>query len=241
MSYILDALKRADAERARGHVPGLHTPNMPPGSVSYGHKGWPVTAWVSAVVAAAIAVAFTTWWMQSDTQAPAPSTASATDVRATAQPTPAGSAAASASPEPVARPPVSDAPPEAVLPLLTPPAPAPPTTPPRPGPQPPTAQAAGTKPRAGAAANSTASGENPGIAPAPVRSFAELSPEARAALPAVQVNGSTYSQNPAHRMLIANGKVVQEGQEIVPGLMLETIGPRSAVLNHRGMRYSIGY
>ena len=29
MSYILDALKRADAERERGHVPGLHTRSTP--------------------------------------------------------------------------------------------------------------------------------------------------------------------------------------------------------------------
>ena len=28
MSYILDALKKADAERERGHVPGLHTQTL---------------------------------------------------------------------------------------------------------------------------------------------------------------------------------------------------------------------
>lgn len=74
-----------------------------------------------------------------------------------------------------------------------------------------------------------------------VQSFAELSPEARARLPAVNVSGSTYSKNPALRMLIANGKVVQEGGEIAPGLTLETIEQRSAVLNHQGLRYRIGY
>jgi general secretion pathway protein B len=77
--------------------------------------------------------------------------------------------------------------------------------------------------------------------PPAVTSFANLSAEARAQLPAVNISGSTYSQNPALRMLIANGKVVQEGQDIAPGLRLETIGPRSAVLNHQGLRYSIGY
>ena len=40
---------------------------------------------------------------------------------------------------------------------------------------------------------------------------------------------------------IINGKVIQEGQEIAPGFKLETIGQRSAVLNHQGLRYSIGY
>jgi general secretion pathway protein B len=57
----------------------------------------------------------------------------------------------------------------------------------------------------------------------------------------VNVSGSTYSKNPALRMLIVNGKVLQEGQEISPGFKLETIGQRSAVLNHNGLRYSIGY
>jgi general secretion pathway protein B len=74
-----------------------------------------------------------------------------------------------------------------------------------------------------------------------VQSFAELSTDARARLPAVNISGSTYSKNPALRMLIANGKVVQEGGEIAPGLTLETIEQRSAVLNHQGLRYRIGY
>ena len=74
-----------------------------------------------------------------------------------------------------------------------------------------------------------------------MRSFAELSPEVRAQLPAVSVSGATYSKDAAVRMLIVNGKVVQEGQEIAPGLKLESIGQRSAVLNHQGLRYSIGY
>lgn len=60
-------------------------------------------------------------------------------------------------------------------------------------------------------------------------------------MPSVQVSGVTYSENRSHRMLIANGKVVHEGQEIEPGLTVEVIAPRSAVLNHRGSRYNINY
>lgn len=134
----------------------------------------------------------------------------------------------------------STAPSPAVLPLLAPAPPAPPSQPARPEPTRPAASA----PSATSSATGTAAAPKPTAEappPAPVRSFAELSPEARAQLPVVNVSGSTYSQNPAHRMLIANGKVVQEGQEVAPGLVLETIGPRSAVLNHRGLRYSVGY
>jgi general secretion pathway protein B len=62
-----------------------------------------------------------------------------------------------------------------------------------------------------------------------------------ASMPPVQISGATYSENRSHRMLIANGKVVHEGQEIEPGLTVEVISPRSAVLNHRGSRYNINY
>ena len=60
-------------------------------------------------------------------------------------------------------------------------------------------------------------------------------------MPKVQISGSSYSANPEHRLLIANGQVVKEGQEVAPGLTLEVIGPRSAVFNHRGTRYNINY
>jgi general secretion pathway protein B len=57
----------------------------------------------------------------------------------------------------------------------------------------------------------------------------------------VKVTGSTYSDNPAHRMLIVNGKVVHEGQEVEPGLTLEVITPRSAVFNQNGSRFNVNY
>jgi general secretion pathway protein B len=57
----------------------------------------------------------------------------------------------------------------------------------------------------------------------------------------LKVTGSTFSDNPAHRMLIVNGKVVQEGQEVEPGLTLEAISPRSAVFNKNGSRFNINY
>ena len=74
-----------------------------------------------------------------------------------------------------------------------------------------------------------------------MRRLADLPADQRAQLPRLAVSGASYSQNPAHRMLIVNGTVVQEGQEIAPGLTLERIGPNEAVLNHRGLRFSIAY
>jgi general secretion pathway protein B len=91
----------------------------------------------------------------------------------------------------------------------------------------------------------------PDLASTPAAAVAQtpspLVPAARAtAVPAsapngLNVSGATYSDNPAHRMLIINGKVVAEGQEVEPGLVLEVITPRSAVLNRGGSRFNINY
>ncbi|HSX95291.1 MAG TPA: general secretion pathway protein GspB, partial [Hydrogenophaga sp.] len=68
-----------------------------------------------------------------------------------------------------------------------------------------------------------------------------LNPTARAALPPLKVSGTTYAENPALRMLIVDGQVLQEGQDIAPGLRLESIGPRSAVIVHQGQRLRLPY
>lgn len=237
MSYILDALKRADAERERGHVPGLHTHNAPTGAARPTRMRWPAKSWVFWVAGGFMLVALAAWWLRPAPVTPAvppqgAGSVATPELSVPAQPQAKAEVAPASQPvgaETTPPPPASNTPAQAVLPLLAPAS----STPPQ-------AQRSSTsaqKPLPAVEATTPAAAPPP----APVRSFAELSPEARAALPAVSVNGSTYSQNPAHRMLIANGKVVQEGQEIAPGLVLETIGPSSAVLSHRGQRYSIGY
>ncbi|MDQ3060899.1 MAG: general secretion pathway protein GspB [Pseudomonadota bacterium] len=57
MSYILDALKRADAQRERGAVPGLHTRQVTPAPFQATHRVpyrfWPVLATILALGAMA--------------------------------------------------------------------------------------------------------------------------------------------------------------------------------------------
>lgn len=65
MSYILDALRRADAERGRGAVPGLHTQAAPTsGASSMPGQAGPINLWFVAagVVGAAALAAGGTWW-----------------------------------------------------------------------------------------------------------------------------------------------------------------------------------
>lgn len=203
MSYILDALKRADAERERGLVPGLHSQSaaaLPQGTPAARRPALRPVLWI-ALAALLVVAAAAGWWLTRQRGAAAPAT-----------PTPAPAAA---SPAPVVQAPAPPVPP--TLPILAPPPPAPP------------AAAAPAAPAAAA----------PGSAR--VRSLNELPPEVRAQLPQVGISGGTYSSNPEHRMLIANGKVVHEGEEIAPGLRLESIAPGKAILNHQGTRYSVGY
>lgn len=224
MSYILDALKRADAERERGHVPGLHSQGTPAPSAGAARSrriGLPMMA---AAVAVLLAVAAALWWWRSAPgEAPAPSAA------ATPPATPVQ--------KPGAVPGVATAPPAPALPIL---APAPPPAPP------PTAMPA-SPPRAAGAAPAPALPSQPVPAatnagtPAGLDGAPPAAATAPASAPPVKVSGVTYSSNASHRMLIANGKVVREGEEIEPGLKVEVIAPRSAILNHRGSRYNINY
>lgn len=234
MSYILDALKRADAERERGHVPGLHSQRGTPTAAPAGPRRQRPGAVLVGSVATALLLGAAAWWWLT---APGAETPTTSTPEAPA-PLPAPVLAPAPLPAPAA--PLTHAPAPA-LPILAPePVPTlsqrvvrePATTTAGPG----QATAPTPSPAETAATASGASNSNGNV-----RAFAELTPEIRAQLPQVSVSGSTYSSNPAHRMLIANGKVVQEGEEIAPGLQLESIGPGRAVLNHRGTRFSIGY
>ena len=60
-------------------------------------------------------------------------------------------------------------------------------------------------------------------------------------MPKIVISGSTYADNPAYRMLIINGQVFREGDTLAPGLVLEQIKLKSAVLKVKGLRYGISF
>ena len=80
----------------------------------------------------------------------------------------------------------------------------------------------------------------PATAPTRVGSLAELPADARRALPPLAFGGSIYSNTPANRLLIVNGQLMHEGDSLGPGVTLEQIKPKAAVLNIGGQRYEIG-
>ena len=216
MSYILDALRRADAERERGGVPGLHTQTMAePGDeteVAPRARGLKPWHWLAIGLAGGLAVAIAWSWRGEE---PPPPVA----VQPPAPPPPALPApAAPAAIAPIA---VTEAPPASPVAIA----------PMRAAPPPPAAAARPAAPAPASAATSTI----PRIA-----SLAELPPELRSGLPALAFGGSIYSGTPSNRLLIVNGQLMHEGESLAPGVTLEQIKPKAAVLVIRGQRFEIG-
>jgi general secretion pathway protein B len=213
MSYILDALKKADAQRQRESMPGLHAKPVRivfARAAAHNARGlWP---WA---MAAALGVA-AAWWLWPGKALVQDRTESRIDATAPAAPVP----------------PAPAAPNQADLASARVDAPAPPD--------------AASPPARSATPQKAATAKEPARAarkPAAAASLPEESsaPVAPPDVPRLQVSGSSYSENPAYRMLILNGRMYREGEEVAPDLLLEQIRPKSAQMKYRGQRYTITY
>ncbi len=71
-------------------------------------------------------------------------------------------------------------------------------------------------------------------------SLAELPSAVRKSLPEFKVSGHAYSPEPASRVARINDQIVQEGQSLAPGLKVEEITPSGIVLGYQGYRFQIG-
>lgn len=240
MSYILDALKKADAEREQGQVPGLHTPTGHT-DLSDGPQLRTPPLWVVGLSALLVLIALGAVWLW-----PRPVAVIAT---APTQPQslPAGPVA---EPEPTPAPALTPAPesrPEASATANRAgnetSRPAPEATPTPPPSRPPRAEPAITRPVAPAAPRAPIH-VDPAPAPTPsskVPTLAELPDDVRRSLPSLSVSGAMYSDSPANRMLLINNRVFHEGDQPVAGLVLEEIRLKSAVFRYRGTRYAVSY
>jgi general secretion pathway protein B len=90
--------------------------------------------------------------------------------------------------------------------------------------------------------------EKPKEAPKPappaeenVPSVRELPDAVQRSLPTVAFGGYMYSANPADRLLLIDKALRHEGEEVAPGLILEKLLPKAAVMNYRGTRYKVPY
>jgi general secretion pathway protein B len=120
----------------------------------------------------------------------------------------------------------------------------------RPAPSPPTAQASApprlTTPAPAPPPALTTAAAVPAPAPPPraeprVINFEQLPEDVRRTIPPLAIGGAIYSDNAASRMLIVGGQLLKEGDSAAPGLTLEQIKPRSAVLRWKDLRYEMNF
>jgi general secretion pathway protein B len=255
MSYILDALRRAEAERERGSVPGLHSQTVPPPLPEPAQRST-LAPWAAAGLGGAVVLVGATGWflLRPPGDEPAP-------VRADAAPIAAQPAAPPTTPiAPVAPAPVADvaaataaaparspAPPPATRPA--PPAAVAATPAPAPTPSPSSPAAVAARPAEPAPVPATPiPPSTPSTPPQPAPraearaiNFEQLPEDVRRALPPLAIGGAIYSDNPTSRMLIVGGQLLHEGDTAAPGVTLEQIKPRSAVLRWKQLRYEITF
>jgi general secretion pathway protein B len=225
MSYILDALRRADSERERGRVPGLHA--QPGGSAAddddmpdgRGGMRW---GFVASLLGLALIVVFA--WLAFGRDKPIEVIVSAPPppqpVPAPVPPAPAAMVAAPApSVEPVAATPASATTTTAGATLAA---------------EKPQRKPAPTR-------REPARPATPAVDETPAVPMNELPDAVRRELPALSIGGASYSASRANRMLIVNGQLYHEGDILAPNLRLEQIRLKSAVLRYKNYRYSVGY
>lgn len=81
----------------------------------------------------------------------------------------------------------------------------------------------------------------PGVAEANAPALSELPEAIRREVPQIAVGGYIYSSNPADRLLLIDKVLRREGEEVAPGLVLEKLQPKGAIMNFRGYRYRMPY
>ena len=74
-----------------------------------------------------------------------------------------------------------------------------------------------------------------------LRTLQQLPEAIQREVPRVSVGGYIYSPNPADRLLLVDKMLRREGEELAPGLVLERLMPKYAVMNYRGTRYRVAY
>jgi general secretion pathway protein B len=221
MSFILDALKKAESERSRNAGPVLMDVRVAPP-----RQRLPAWAWILGGVLVANLLGLGWMLLRKPATAPAP----VPPVAAVPQPLVPQPAAPAASPQ--VAPAVQPSPlPPVVLPA---PLPAPVYPPTLPASSPPESATAAIPPQP--------------VAPAPVYPPSpriDNLPTAQdlvaqgVSLPTLQMNLHVYDTVPANRYVLLNARRLREGDEVADGIRVEAITPGGVVLSLRGRRFVV--
>jgi general secretion pathway protein B len=238
MSYILEALKKAQAERQLGNAPTIHAPPpmyAAPDRARGGNRRPLLIGLGLSVLAAAAALL----WARHGGEQP---------VRLAAAPVavPAPASAPASAPAPATTPTAAAARPAAPAPAPAPreaaPVPAKPAPDRAAAPAPPLVRVA----EAPVSATTAAPEPVPVVAARPageenLRTLQQLPESVRREIPQVSFGGYIYSPTPGESLLLVDKTLRREGEEVAPGLVLERLMPKAAVMNYRGTRYRVAY
>jgi len=251
MSYILEALKKAQAERQLGNAPTIHAP-APSYAAPRAGQGAQRRYLALGVGVVVIAAGVALLWPRLAGEAP---------VRLAAVTPPAAVPATAPATVPATAPVATPAPPAAVLPTAAPvaqpaPAPAPAlapapapvaeTRPVRVKPAPAPVVPAASSPPQPSPQQREAAPAAPAVAQQPVgddqlRTLQQLPDALQREIPKVAFGGYIYSPTPGESLLLVDKMLRREGEEVAPGLVLERLTPKAAVMNYRGTRYRAAY
>ncbi|MEB0134313.1 general secretion pathway protein GspB [Actimicrobium sp. CCC2.4] len=211
MSMILDALKKADAERQLGELPGLHTPGWtgpaPARRAALWRRG--STWFVLAVLVPGLVSLF---WLNRREVPP---------VRLS-MPVPALTAVPAVAPMAAS---------DVALP--------PPLPKEIPKESPKDVPKARREPATASPERNASAAFMPLAPSAAVLTLAALPANLQRELPTLTIGGSMYSDNPAERMLLIDKRLLHEGDEVAPGLVLDSILPKGAILRYKGVRFQL--
>ncbi|MQA37803.1 general secretion pathway protein GspB [Rugamonas aquatica] len=227
MSYILEALKKAQAERQLGSAPTLHAPALHGTDRKAAGSALSRPLVLAALAMGVVIVVLLALVLRPAQQQP-PAVARQTVAVAAGGPVapPVAAAAPAAVPAQAGGAPLVAALPPPVA-----------TVTPEPRPQPVAEEAPAPAPAV--AADKPV---KPVAAPEePVQNLRDLPEPIQRSIPHVTVGGYIYSKNPADRLLLIDKILRHEGEEVAPGLMLEKLQPREAVFSFKGYRYRVPY
>jgi general secretion pathway protein B len=233
MSYILDALKKADQERRRGKNPDFLDPHgRPPQEPKK-------RTWLYVPLIIFVAAAGSLGWYFGHDNAdmnevrlkPAP-VQIVTEKHAVQQPETQPALAhqlQKPSAEQPAAEPLKQTPPKAEIVTDT----KIPLKPSKP------LKSLKEKPVASAKAEESVAAPEPKANPKKIYSINELPDSVKQGLPAFNITTHIYSPEPSERLASINGHIGREGKELMPGVVLDSVLPDGAILKYQGYRFRV--
>ncbi len=226
MSYVLEALKKAQAQREQGGVPGIHSLQVPYVAVEGKARSNPKPVLWAIAGLLVVFLGGVAWHMGDDGLGAPQEPVNAAQV-----------ATGSVSPTPAATPrdPVLAAPPRESVPVAI-------------------SLPQGENQLAGSAQAEVPAAKRPEKAQAIVQAKAqpkdagpkiytvsELPEGVRRQLPTLVISGGSYSSNPAQRLIILNNQVFTEKSEPAAGVVVERIEQNAVVLSFKDYSYRVRY